>query len=82
MGLERLFDTVPGKLGPGHLYNEIDFAERTGERPYIFVNMVATVDGKALLGPRGSTAKGLGSTTDQMLMRRLEALADGVIIGA
>src|SRR5438128_90918 len=44
--------------------------------------MVSTADGKILIGPRGSTAKGVGGPTDQLLMRRLQAGADGAMIGA
>jgi riboflavin biosynthesis pyrimidine reductase len=82
MGLERLFDSGDGDFPPGDLYRRLDFPAPPADRPYVFINMVATADGKALLGPRGSTAKGLGSATDQMLMRRLEEGADGVIVGA
>jgi riboflavin biosynthesis pyrimidine reductase len=44
--------------------------------------MVSTADGKILLGPPGSTAIGLGSPTDQMLMRRIQTHADAAILGA
>ncbi len=81
MALHRLFDNTEDDIPPEDLYLSLGLPEPAG-RPCVFVNMVATVDGKALLGPRGSTAKGLGSSTDQMLMRRLEEVADCVIIGA
>src|SRR5437660_1237284 len=81
MSLEKLFDEDGGPANPADLYKQLSLGERTG-RPYVYINMVATVDGKCLLGPRGSTAKGLGSATDQMLMRRLEEGADGIIVGA
>lgn len=81
MSLEKLFDETGGPSDPADLYREIQFGSADG-RPYTFINMVATADGKCLIGPRGSTAKGVGSPTDQMLMRRLEELAEGIIIGA
>src|SRR5258708_38325314 len=82
MPIERLFDPTGADFPPDQLYTNHGFPEPPADRPYIYLNMVATADGKTLLGPRGSTAKGLGSKTDQMLMRRLEDAADGLIIGA
>src|SRR5260221_5127467 len=82
MPIERLFDLTGADFAPDQLYIDPGFPKPPSARPYIYLNMVATADGKTLLGPRGSTAKGLGSRTDQMLMRRLEDAADGLIIGA
>jgi hypothetical protein len=64
MALERLFDNSADSAPPEDLYLSLNLPQAIG-RPSVFVNMVATVDGKALLGPRGSTAKGLGSPTDR-----------------
>jgi riboflavin biosynthesis pyrimidine reductase len=47
--------------------------------PYLGLNMVATADGRATVG---GTAVGLGSPTDQRLLRRLRAEADVVLHGA
>jgi riboflavin-specific deaminase-like protein len=47
--------------------------------PYLVLNMVATVDGRAAVH---GTAVGLGSPTDQRLLRRLRAEADVVLHGA
>jgi 2,5-diamino-6-(ribosylamino)-4(3H)-pyrimidinone 5'-phosphate reductase len=82
MPIECLVDLTNTDGPADQLYVDPGFPEPPAGRPFIFLNMVATADGKTLLGPRGSTAKGLGSSTDQMLMRRLEAAADGLIIGA
>src|SRR5258706_10649058 len=82
MPIERRFDLTGAEVPPDQLYIDPGFPGPPSDRPYIYLNMVATADGKTLLVPRGSTAKGLGSTTDQMLMRRLEGAADGLIIGA
>lgn len=48
-------------------------------RPYLAINMVATVDGRTVVG---RSAAGIGSDTDQRLMRRLRAEADAVLHGA
>jgi riboflavin-specific deaminase-like protein len=82
MALERLLDRTGSQAPPEALYTHLHFPSPPEERPYIFVNMVSTADGKTLLGPPGSTALGLGSSTDQILMRRLQQQADAAIIGA
>jgi riboflavin-specific deaminase-like protein len=51
----------------------------TADRPYLAINMVATVDGRAAL--KGS-AVGIGSALDKRLMRELRAEADVVLHGA
>lgn len=53
----------------------------TGDRgrPYLGLNMVATVDGRAAVD---GTALGIGSPSDQRLLRRLRAEADAVMHGA
>lgn len=80
MPLERLY-TAPGYAAES-LYEDLTPESAPAARPYIRVNMVATADGKTLLGPPGSTAKGLGGPTDQLLMRRIQAASDAAIIGA
>ena len=48
------------------------------DRPFVFVNMVATADGRAAL--EGST-RSLGGEDDTELLLELRALADAVLIG-
>jgi riboflavin-specific deaminase-like protein len=48
-------------------------------RPYLALNMIATVDGRAAVG---GTAAGIGSDLDRRLMRELRAEADVVLHGA
>ena len=50
-----------------------------GDRPYLALNMVATVDGRAALN---GSAVGIGSAADKRLMRELRAEADVVLHGA
>ncbi len=64
------------------LYQNLPFSPAPAERPYVFLNMVSTLDGKITLGEVGDTASGLGSAVDQMLMKRLQNNAQAVIIGA
>jgi 2,5-diamino-6-(ribosylamino)-4(3H)-pyrimidinone 5'-phosphate reductase len=49
------------------------------ERPYLAINMVASVDGRATLN---GSAVGIGSPADKRLMRELRAEADVVLHGA
>src|SRR5437763_1540365 len=49
------------------------------ERPYVYINMVASVDGKITV--EGSE-RGLGSDADKRLFHELRAHADAVLDGA
>jgi riboflavin-specific deaminase-like protein len=80
--MKRLMDIIEQNIDPEQLYERINFPDPPEDRPYIFINMVASVDGKTLLTDRGTTAKGLGSQTDQILMRRLQRNADAALIGS
>lgn len=64
------------------VYPDLHFPEPAADRPYIFVNMVATIDGKILTGERDEPVMDLGSKLDHATMRQIEAAADAVIIGA
>jgi riboflavin-specific deaminase-like protein len=64
------------------LYQQLRFPPAPPDRPYVFLNMVSTLDGKITLGEVGDTAAGLGSPMDQALMKRLQRNAQAVLIGA
>src|ERR1700682_5409933 len=49
------------------------------DRPYLALNMVATIDGRAAVN---GSAVGIGSAADKRLMRELRAEADVVLHGA
>ena len=49
------------------------------ERPFVAVNMVASVDGRAVVD---GAASALGGPLDRSLMRRIRAAADCVLVGA
>lgn len=82
MGLERLFDSTGLDLPAGVLYTRVAFPEAPTDRPYLFVNMVATADGKIVIGEVGGAAAGVGGPTDQLLFRRLQQVCDGALIGS
>ena len=48
------------------------------DRPFLYLNMVASVDGRASYEGR---TQGLGSEADTLLLTELRALADAVLVG-
>lgn len=64
-----------------NIYEDLTFPPAPDDRPYTFINMVATIDGKTVIGEKGEDVVGLGSKVDQVLMDRIEAAADAVLIG-
>lgn len=82
MPLERWIDRAENPPAPEALYTRLDFPEPPETRPYLFINMVSTVDGKIVIGEVGGTAAGVGGPTDQLLFRRLQRLPDAVMLGS
>jgi riboflavin biosynthesis pyrimidine reductase/predicted DsbA family dithiol-disulfide isomerase len=71
-----------GQNAPTNLYSDIDYVNPHEDRPYTFINMVTTIDGKIITGDRGEPVGDLGTKTDHFLMHRLEAKADAILNGA
>lgn len=63
-------------------YGSLAYPEAPPDRPYIVINMVTTIDGKIITGKRGEPVQDLGSETDHLMMRRIQASVDAVLIGA
>lgn len=61
------------------LYRDLTFPDPPPERPFVYINMVASVDGKSTV--EGSE-RGLGSEADKRLFYELRAHADAVLNGA
>ncbi|MCZ2108808.1 MAG: hypothetical protein LC118_04470 [Dehalococcoidia bacterium] len=59
-------------------YTSLDLPEPPPERPYVLLNMVMSADGKVVIE---GTEQGIGSRTDQRLMRELRVNADVVLNG-
>ncbi len=57
---------------------EIDH-EPPADRPFVYLNMVATVDGRAAIEGHSHA---LGSETDTLLLTELRTLADAILIGS
>ena len=60
-------------------YTALEFPDPPPGRPYVVINMVASADGKTVI--EGSE-RGLGSPTDQHLLRELRVHPDVVLNGA
>jgi riboflavin-specific deaminase-like protein len=74
----RLLSAGPDATAP-ELLAEVRPRERAPEeRPFVFVNMVSTIDGRAQV--RGRTGE-LGEDADLEMLLELRALADAVLIG-
>jgi riboflavin biosynthesis pyrimidine reductase len=64
------------------IYADLKFLDTPSDRPYTFINMISTIDGKTVVGDRGDSVAGLGSAVDQELMDRIEEASDAVVLGA
>ena len=79
--LDRLLP--PGeRAGAGEIVDGLDLRDRAGadaRRPYVVLNMVSTVDGRATVGGRSGP---LGNRADRELFRGLRGVVDAVMAGA
>ncbi|MBA3725994.1 MAG: DsbA family protein [Armatimonadetes bacterium] len=78
----RLATALKQPEGVPDFYANLNFPYFEGDRPYVLINMVTTIDGKILTGNRGEPVEDLGSKTDHLMMRRIQSAAEGVLIGA
>jgi riboflavin-specific deaminase-like protein len=64
----------------GDIYENISFTGENQEskKPYVILNMVQSVDGRAAIGGKAS---GLGTPVDRDVMRTLRSRADAVMVG-
>jgi 5-amino-6-(5-phosphoribosylamino)uracil reductase len=77
--LNRLFPR-PGETTAADLASQLDLNSRApAERPYVVVNMVSSLDGRAALD--GQT-RGLSSGEDRNLFHLLRAAGDALLVGA
>jgi riboflavin-specific deaminase-like protein len=77
--LERLYPDRGG-ITPQELASRLRLSERAPtNRPYVLLNMVSTLDGKATIDWR---TKGLSDELDRELFHHLRTQADCVLVGA
>jgi riboflavin biosynthesis pyrimidine reductase len=70
------------EMSHDEIYRDLRFPAGPANRPYAFIDMVATIDGKILSGSREDHVVDLGSPFDHKLMKRIAAQADTVLVGA
>ncbi|MDP8947951.1 MAG: dihydrofolate reductase family protein [Actinomycetota bacterium] len=78
----RLYPLPVREIPSGAIYEDIELPplqRRNPARPYVILNAVAAVDGKATIKGKSS---GLGSETDRRTMRTLRSKVDAVLVGA
>lgn len=82
-------DLNDGEIVPETVYSvpELNFpqhgvaaSDRATKRPYVYFNMVSSADGK--ITTQKGNAEGLGTRTDRLLMQKLRAASDAVLVGA
>ncbi|MGI8749457.1 MAG: RibD family protein [Thermoleophilaceae bacterium] len=79
MLLDRIYPR-PGQVEAADAVSGLDLGSRAPEgRPYVALNMVATLDGKAAVS--GST-RGMGGEADRELFHSLRTQADAILVGA
>jgi len=77
--LVRLYPR-PGTTTPADLISRLDLGSRApAGRPYLVLNMVASLDGKAAMQGR---TRGLGGEADRQLFHHLRTQADAIMVGA
>jgi riboflavin-specific deaminase-like protein len=79
--MTRVFEglTAGARRPPHEWLAEVRPHERApSERPFLFLNMVASADGRASIEGRTSP---LGSEADTLLLTELRAIADAVLVG-
>lgn len=74
----RLYPTPTTTIDPLAAYNTLDRAALT-ERPYVLVNMVASLDGATAVDGVTET---LSSPTDRAIFLHLRSLADGIVVAS
>ena len=78
----RLYPLPVRELAPERIYKALEVPPKEPGprlRPYVIINMVSSLDGKAALQGRASS---LGDDLDRRTMRTLRSKADAVMIGA
>ena len=79
MMLNRLYPR-PGEVDAAEAVAHLDLASRApAGRPYVVVNMVSTLDGKAVVE---GTTRSLGGEADRLLFHGLRTQADAIMAGA
>ncbi len=72
-------ESYPREIPLDEVYTRLALPAGTADRPFVYVNMVQTFDGQAVLSGRAYT---IGTDVDHDLLRQLRVHADAVLYGA
>ncbi|MEX0766622.1 MAG: dihydrofolate reductase family protein [bacterium] len=72
-------EPYPRRIPLEDVYTHIEFPVGRTDRPFVYLNMVQTLDGQAVLN---GTAYAIGTDVDHYLFRQLRFHADAVLSGA
>lgn len=73
--VDRLYPDASGDLALDEAFADLRLPPPPGDRPYVAINMVTSIDGRAQVA---GGAEGLGSPVDRRLMRLLRAGFDAI----
>ena len=77
--MRQLFPSDVPNPDPGSAYDRLEMAPHPGTSPFVYINMVSSVDGRIQIDGR---AAGIGSRTDKRLMLGLRGQADCIVHGS
>jgi riboflavin biosynthesis pyrimidine reductase len=77
--MRELYPNPAADVDPVERYGADDRTASTGERPWVLVNMIATVDGATAVDGRSG---GLGGPADKVVFGAIRAVADVILVGA
>ncbi|HXH62087.1 MAG TPA: dihydrofolate reductase family protein [Fimbriimonadaceae bacterium] len=80
--VEKAVREALGQIAPAPLYQDLELPKAPEGRPYVYINMVSTIDGKTVTGARDEPVQDLGSELDHATMRGIEDMSDAVLVGA
>lgn len=72
-------EPYPRRVPLEDVYANLELPSSDGDRPFVYLNMVQTLDGQAVLE---GTAFKIGTDVDHYLLRQLRVHADAVLYGA
>ncbi len=77
--MRELYPVAVEDVDPFERYRSDERARAAGDRPWVLVNMIATVDGATSVEGRSG---GLGGPADKVVFGAIRAVADAILVGA
>jgi riboflavin-specific deaminase-like protein len=77
--MRELYPNPADDVDPVERYAADDRSSPAGERPWVLINMIATVDGATAIHGRSGT---LGGPADKAVFSAIRAVADVILVGA